>query len=90
MDIDSFSMVSEMQEVSVICSQQICLNFNFTDIRKVEIVNISFIDCERSDSAVLEFEYVDNVTVKECNFINSKGNIEVAYQSKITVTRTVL
>ena len=60
MDIDSFSMVSEMQEASVICSQQICLNFNFTDIRKVEIVNISFIDCERSDSAVLEFEYVDN------------------------------
>ena len=72
MDIDSFSMVSEMQEASVICSQQICLNFNFTDIRKVEIVNISFIDCERSDSAVLEFEYCDS----------KRMQLEVAYQSK--------
>ena len=91
MSINSFSMVSEMQDSSVICSQmqQAGLSFNFANIKMVKIVNISFIDCERSDSAMLEFDSVHDMTINECNFINSKGNIVFAYQSKITITRTV-
>ena len=32
--------------------------------------------------------YIDNVTIKECNFINLKGNVVLTYLSKITIIRT--
>ena len=85
-NINLFSMFSKTQTTSIICSQQ--ASFKFTNIRMVEIVNISFIDCEMMDPAMLEFEYVDDATIKECRFINSKGNIILAYQSKITISRS--
>ena len=86
-NINLFSMLSKTQTTSIICSQQASF-IQFTNIRMVEIVNISFIDCEMMDPAMLEFEYVDNATIKECRFINSKGNIILAYQSKITISRS--
>ena len=85
-NINLFSILSKTQTTSIICSQQ--ASFKFTNIRMVEIVNISFIDCEMMDPAMLEFEYVDNATIKECRFINSKGNIILAHQSKITISRS--
>ena len=72
-NINLFSMLSKTQTTSIICSHQ--ASFKFTNIRMVEIVNISFIDCEMMDPAMLELEYVDNATVKECRFINSKDLI---------------
>ena len=85
-NVNSFSMLSRIQDASIICSQQ--ARFKFAHIRMVEIVNTSFFDCEMVAPAVLEFEYVNNVTIKECKFINLKGNIVLAYQSKITIIRT--
>ena len=60
-NVNSFSMLSRIQDASIICSQQ--ARFKFAHIRKVEIVNASFIDYEMVDHAVLEFEYI----YRQCN-----------------------
>ena len=85
--VTSFSILTQAESTVVTCSNH-SAGFRFANVTTVKLINITFSGCGSIHVykfALLEFCYVGDATIRQCNITSSKGLVVFAYNTSIKI-----